>query len=199
MNKQIQAPVLSYTIWFSQRTGSTLLCKGLESTGVAGKPNEWLHEHESYNLYKKYGVVNPILLQQELWKKGLTENGVFGLKLSACEPHNGEMLKTFKQFPGCKKEFNRPQIWENAFPNHKYIWMTRRNKIRLAVSWWKAIKTNEWHRKHGTNPSEKDVRDEYLYDALNHLFNEAALREVFTQKFFMRETSFLIPSSMRTL
>ena len=35
-------PQLSYTIWFSQRTGSSLLCNALESTGVAGKPNEWL-------------------------------------------------------------------------------------------------------------------------------------------------------------
>ena len=36
-------PRLSYTIWFSQRTGSTVLCKALESTGIAGKPNEWLY------------------------------------------------------------------------------------------------------------------------------------------------------------
>ena len=36
-------PRLPYTIWFSQRTGSTLLCKALESTGIAGKPNEWFN------------------------------------------------------------------------------------------------------------------------------------------------------------
>ncbi len=28
-------PILSYTIWFSQRAGSTLLCDALESTGLA--------------------------------------------------------------------------------------------------------------------------------------------------------------------
>ncbi|WP_342799609.1 Stf0 family sulfotransferase [Hyella patelloides] len=35
-------PKLSYTIWFSQRTGSTLLCRALESTGIAGNPSEWV-------------------------------------------------------------------------------------------------------------------------------------------------------------
>lgn len=34
-------PKLSYTIWFTQRTGSTLLCQALEGTGIAGVPNEW--------------------------------------------------------------------------------------------------------------------------------------------------------------
>jgi trehalose 2-sulfotransferase len=35
-------PTQSYTIWFSQRTGSTLLNRALSSTGVAGDPGEWL-------------------------------------------------------------------------------------------------------------------------------------------------------------
>ncbi len=37
-------PKSSYTIWFSQRTGSSLLFRGLQSTGVAGHPWEWLTE-----------------------------------------------------------------------------------------------------------------------------------------------------------
>lgn len=36
-------PQLSYTTWFSQRTGSTLLCKALESIDKAGKPREWFN------------------------------------------------------------------------------------------------------------------------------------------------------------
>lgn len=45
--------------------------------------------------------------------------------------------------------------------------MTRRNKIRLAVLWWKAIKTNEFHRKRGETPKEVDIENEYLYNAIN--------------------------------
>ncbi len=40
-------PKLSYTIWFTQRTGSDLLCKAHQGTGIAGKPDEWrLHLSE---------------------------------------------------------------------------------------------------------------------------------------------------------
>ena len=177
-------PTLSYTIWFSQRTGSTLLCKALESTGLAGKPNEWLLEYDTFDLFRKYGVQSPEELQSILWKQGMTPNGVFGLKVSVSEPHNGKMIETFRKFPGCAGGISRPDVWENAFPNHKHLWMTRRDKIRLAVSWWKAIKSNEWHRRHGENPSVTDVRGEYVYDAICHLFNEAALREVLAEKFF---------------
>ncbi len=42
-------PVKSYAIWFSQRTGSTLLCKTLESTGIAGKPEEFFLDISSYS------------------------------------------------------------------------------------------------------------------------------------------------------
>lgn len=35
-------PRICYTVWFSQRNGSTLLCEGLTATGIAGKPAELL-------------------------------------------------------------------------------------------------------------------------------------------------------------
>jgi LPS sulfotransferase NodH len=177
-------PQLSYTIWFSQRTGSTLLCKALESTGVAGKPDEWLYVESTYNLYNKYNVKTPEQLQNKLWDIASTSNGVLGLKLSSYEPLMSKMVETFRSFPGCKDSFNRPEVWENAFPHHKHLWMTRRNKIRLAVSWWKAIKTGEWHLQTCEEKKQINVKDDYLYDALNHLFNEANLREALAQKFF---------------
>lgn len=130
-------PKLSYTIWFSQRTGSTLLCRALESTGIAGKPREWLPDG---NLLDKYQLDNYVELQQRLWQLGTTSNGVFGVKTGAYNPYFGNLLDTFKQFPGCNSESNNPiEIWNIAFSNCKHIYMTRRNKVRLAVSWWKAI------------------------------------------------------------
>jgi trehalose 2-sulfotransferase len=80
-NKDNMCPTLSYIIWFSQRTGSTLLCKALESTGIAGRPNEWLHDPETFNLCKTYKVNTAEALQQTLWEVGTTPNGVCGLKL----------------------------------------------------------------------------------------------------------------------
>ncbi len=178
-------PLLSYTIWFSQRTGSTLLCKALESTGVAGKPAEWLHVSSGVQLCTHYGVSSPAELQTKLWELGSTPNQVFGLKHGISEPHFSSVIETFRKFPGCNgRSCDRGEVWENAFPKGKHVFMTRRNKVRLAVSWWKAIQTQEWHRKHGAKPTKEDVRERYSFDAIDTLYVASVMREAGTQEFF---------------
>ncbi len=173
-------PKLSYTIWFTQRTGSSLLCKTLQRTGIAGNPEEWLlHPLES-------SLINEnVNLQEQLWTMGSTANGIFGLKHSFYEPHFSQLLEIFRTFPDCPPEQrNRVRIWEYTFPNHRHIFMTRRNKVRLAVSWWKAIQTQEWHRLRGESPKEADLTNAYSFDAVNHLYCECAMREAGIQEFF---------------
>lgn len=178
-------PTLSYTIWFSQRTGSTLLCKALETTGIAGKPNEWLYNPGEQNLLSQYDLNNYADLQAHLWRLGSTPNGVFGVKLSVHEPYFSDILDTLRQFPGCPQVvYPRATIWHHAFPNGRHIFMTRRNKVRLAVSWWKAIHTQEWHRDLGTIAEKPDLSDAYSFEAIDHLFNESSMREAGTQAFF---------------
>ena len=176
-------PKLSYTIWFSQRTGSTLLCRTLQSIGIAGKPSEWLSNSD---LLGKYQLNNYAELQQKLWLLGTTSNGIFGVKTGAYEPYFSNIIDAFKQFPGgCNPKLNnRVAIWNNAFPNCKHVYMTRRNKVRLAVSWWKAIQSEEWHREKGKLPNAKDIEGKYSYDAINHLFAECSMRESAIQEFF---------------
>jgi len=177
-------PRLSYTIWFSQRTGSTVLCKALESAGIAGKPNEWLHTGDR-DLLEHYKLDSYENLQAHLWHLGSTSNGVYGLKISFHEPYFRQLLDTFKRFPGCPQvEFPRAIAWEHAFPHSRHIFMTRRNKVRLAVSWWKAIKTQEWHREQGAAGPSVDLTDAYSYEAINHLYCEATMREAGIQEFF---------------
>ncbi len=176
-------PKLSYTVWFSQRTGSSLLCKTLELTDIAGKPNEWL-VHKP-NLLVDYNQPNHDELQKHIWEIGSTSNGVFGLKHSYCEPQISQLIETFRKFPNCpQNEHNRTAIWEHAFPNHRHILMTRRNKVRLAVSWWKAIQTQEWYRLQGNKPQPKELSEAYSFDAINHLYAEASMREAGLQEFF---------------
>jgi trehalose 2-sulfotransferase len=171
-------PKLCYTIWFSQRTGSSLLCKALEETGVAGKPNEWL-----LNLLER--PRENVDIQQQVWKMGGTVNGIFGLKYSFYEPHFSQLLETFRTFPDCPPdEKNRVRIWEHAFPNHRHIFMTRRNKVRLAVSWWKAIQSQRWHLLPGAFPQTVDLTEAYSFDAINHLYCECAMREAGIQEIF---------------
>ena len=59
-------PRLPYTIWFSQQTGSTLLCKALESTGIAGKPNNG-------------SIANPIFWMDSIWQIMLSRKNIYGI------------------------------------------------------------------------------------------------------------------------
>ena len=174
-------PKLSYTIWFTQRTGSTLLCQALESTGIAGRPGEWLAKQ---NLPEDYNQMTRTELQKQLWDIASTSNGVLAIKHSFYEPHFGLLMEVFKGFPNCPPgETNRATIWSNGFPNHHHIFMTRRNKVRLAVSWWKAIQSQEWHRVRGEKAKIVDLRDAYSFEAIRHLYLECSMREAGIQEF----------------
>lgn len=62
--------------------------------------------------------------------------------------------------------------------------MTRRNKVRLAVSWWRAIQSQEWHRLRGEKPKSVDLTTAYSFDAIKHLYMECSMREAGIQEFF---------------
>jgi LPS sulfotransferase NodH len=177
-------PELSYTIWFTQRTGSTLLCQTLESTGIAGVPREYFNcPPDLLTTFKK---VDHIELQEYLYKLGTTPNGIFAINHSFYEPHFSHLIQTLQKFPACSTpEAKRTDIWQQIFPNHRHIFMTRRNKVRLAVSWWRAIQSGEWHLP--TSKARKPVdlsSDAYSFDAINHLYNECSMREAGIAEFF---------------
>ena len=57
--------------------------------------------------------------------------------------------------------------------------------MRLAVSWWKAIKSGEFHRPVDTAGVESLGSDEYVFDAIRHLVLDADMREAGIQEFFI--------------
>jgi trehalose 2-sulfotransferase len=69
------------------------------------------------------------------------------------------------------------------------------DRVRLAVSWWRAVKSEEWHRANRAGtvvgdgaPTARragaDLLDQYDYDALDHLLAEVSLREAMMQEQF---------------
>ena len=179
-------PRSSYTIWFSQRTGSSLLCTAIESTGIAGRPREWFNSPP--DLLGTYRKADHAELQEYLWKLGTTDNGVFGINHSFYEPHFTQLIETLRKFPAClPTATKRTAVWEQVFPNHRHIFMTRRNKIRLAVSWWRAIQSGEWHLPVNEQRKPVDLSNAYSFDAINHLYNECSMREAGIQEFFAEE------------
>lgn len=127
----------SYVICTNPRSGSWLLAEGLESTGVAGHPREWFHEAAAQALCHKAGLPatagagdNRFLAAVK--RAGQTANGVFGLKLHYYQFE--EVQTKLHLLPG-GAELARPRRFEAAFGKVRYLWLTRRDKARQAVSY----------------------------------------------------------------
>lgn len=182
------APTKSYRIWMTPRVGSSVLCKGLEATGIAGKPGEFLTLHGEENFQEKYSVHNYEALREKIWKLCTTENGVFGIKHSWFKIREDYLIKEFYPLKGLPipKQPNFEELFVDLIPNCRHIFLTRRNKIRQAVSWWKAIKDNVWHLEKGDAHKNEVAFYEENYDfaALSHLWKEAMLRECAIQNYF---------------
>jgi len=163
-------PDRSSIIWFSQRTGSTLLAAALASTGNAGSSREALNDRDpaTFTLDELHQV----------WQQGMTSNGFFSLKYGPTRGSFDAWTQAFRTVQGLPAHFSAAEIWATTFPNCRHIFITRRDKVRLAVSWWRAIQSGEWHRPRGETPHLIDLTDSYSYEAVDHLFVEASLREV---------------------
>ena len=181
-------PTKSYRIWMSQRNGSSLLCKGLESTGIAGKPGEHLFFYGHNSLSEKYEVNTYEALRDKIWEKGISENGVLGVKHSWMTFHHSTMTKELLELRGMEvgEMLNHEAAIADLLPNCKHIFLTRRNKIRQAVSWWKAIKDKVWHLEKGESHQNEAAfyEEHYDFDALSSLVKEANLRECAIQAYF---------------
>ena len=125
-------PHKSYRIWFSQRNGSTLLCKGLEQTGICGIPGEYFNLMDASSLCDKYNVDTYGQLKETIWKLGTSSNGVFGIKHSLHASYSGRIFKEIKKLKGIPQdaEIDRQELLSDLFPNCKHIFLTRRNMQR---------------------------------------------------------------------
>lgn len=180
-------PKQSYIIWFTPRTGSTYVSELLAATGHMGTPGELFNIGPDTSLAKTYQVHSYESLVQGLWERGSSPNGVFGVKFSLYHEVWAQIVKEIHELkreplPSATYE---GQFLGEIFPNCKHIYLTRRNKIRQAVSWWKAIKKGVWHMR------EKERWDEeafystnYDFNALSYLLTEISVRECAMEAFF---------------
>jgi trehalose 2-sulfotransferase len=196
-------PTLSYLICTTPRSGSTLLCEALENTGIAGRPEEYYQHRRKTGLprrpreYFEDGLpleVADVLgrgsrVDHELeefdprrfpsyrayldWtiERGMTPNGVFGAKV---------MWGYFNGFVDRLRDVHGDAIMptrtvlERTFGDLHWIFLTRRDKLRQAVSLWKALQNWTWRSEAGNGQgSAHDLR--YSYAGIDHLVRQ--LRE----------------------
>ncbi|MBV9804316.1 MAG: sulfotransferase [Solirubrobacterales bacterium] len=187
-------PESCFFICHTLRCGSTLLCDALSSTAVAGYPEEYFPERLRNGRLSLATVA--ALKDPDVWRSdwsstpfddclnrvlssGTSVNGVFASKVKWSNmPYLGEALGT--------SQLGRPlaERLDGVFPNLRYIWITRRDKVRQAVSLAKARQSAEW--KAMSAAAQRSGRLDYSFHvvdvALRRIVQEeCAWEEYFTQ------------------
>jgi len=171
----------TYIICATQRSGSTLLCHLLKNTGLAGAPGElFIPLLNDIRTGKSFDLVERI--QTELAQRA-SANGVSGVKLM-----NGQLeriLPVLRQT--CKDPgLSNVDLLNKAFPNLSFIWITREDKLRQAISLSRAEHTQAWE-KHNSGQAKRpswhtQVTPFYLQAALKRVEE----RELYWEDFFAR-------------
>jgi LPS sulfotransferase NodH len=189
--------MLSYLVCATPRSGSTLLCHALDQTGVAGHPEEYFEAlrqsgrprrpHEYFDPDRHVNIVERLAFREmpdgggrpsPLWhpetygdylewalREGTTPNGVFGAKLMW--GYLGDFAQLLRGIEGMAGRA-LPDLLERAFPGLRYVQITRRDKVRQAVSLWKAVQTQAWKQEPGDQGTPV-VEPVFSFRAINYL------------------------------
>jgi LPS sulfotransferase NodH len=135
----------TYLVCATQRSGSTLLCKALSATGVAGRPEEYFEALEATGLpaqprdylpelgdelrlpaLRHGDPLPPFAARLEAARRaGTTPNGVFGAKVMW--------------------SYGAPVLAALGGSDARWVLVRRRDKLRQAISLWRAIQTRQWN------------------------------------------------------
>jgi LPS sulfotransferase NodH len=187
-------PVRSYLVCATQRSGSTLLCELLKDTAVAGRPDEYfeavrdtgvpphprdylgsvpgtaaIREDPAPVEAPAYSALAGLTSYREhlerTFRAGTTPNGVFGSKLMWNQlPELEALAGQLPEYAGLQGA----ELLATLFGDPLYVWVSRRDKVRQAVSMWRALQSRSWR-------ADEDRRDAggpelvYSYDAIAHL------------------------------
>jgi LPS sulfotransferase NodH len=135
-----------YIVAATPRTGSYSLCEGLGATGVAGRPTEFFNPVSISALSKRWQLHNDVSFDDYFLaakQHGSTLNGVFGFKIHWFQLEN---LATAAGISGQPE-----QVLERLFPAAKFVNVVRRYRLGQAMSYYRAMATEEWWLIDGYN------------------------------------------------
>jgi trehalose 2-sulfotransferase len=206
-------PRRSYLVCATPRSGSTLLCDLLDRTGVAGHPQEYFEAlrhsglprrpHEYFDHVLHADIVQRLASREmpqgpptpsDLWvperydrylewalEDGTTDNGVFGAKLMW--GYLDDFVTLLRSIDDSWAGLRVRDVLRRAFRDPRFVRITREDKVRQAVSLWKAVQTQAWRAGKGDAP-----RGEPEYDAraLRHLVRQLTDHERSWEEWFDR-------------
>lgn len=165
-------PKKSYLICFTQRSGSNLLVSGLKWPRVAGEPSEYFNEWKEVTpeapWFQDWGTRSFEDNLDCVFDYGTTSNGVFGSKVLWYNAHYlNRILEQKPQY----QQLSMAERLARTFPDVRYIWVTRRDKVRQAVSLMKAKQSDAWIQSSAADAGSRDI-------SFNFQLIDSALRQI---------------------
>jgi LPS sulfotransferase NodH len=222
----------AFLVCATPRSGSTLVCQALKKTRVAGRPEEYFEalrhsgrprRPEEYfigigdkSIFDQLGersVGDEPQPRSPLWSRtaydrylewaietGTTPNGVFSAKLMW--GYFGDFVSLLRNVPRYR-DLSLAELLPAVFPDLTYLRVVRANKIRQAVSLWKAVQTANWREEDARANRPLDDLDEasdappyrsflqdhrpqlrFHYRAIEHLLEQILIEEASWDAFF---------------
>ena len=127
-----------------QRAGSWLLCHALEDTGLLGCPAEYFHRGDEEFWRGWWGAADEDAFLRAVRDKPVTPNGVWASKMM--QNYLADAVARLRAWPplGLAPGTPDPAVLTAAFPGPRYVWLRRQDKVRQAISWWRADATGQW-------------------------------------------------------
>jgi LPS sulfotransferase NodH len=179
--------VNSYLICATPRSGSTLLCGLLRSTGIAGRPESYFRRQDLSAYADQWGVprsghavTDVDAFVRAAVAAGSTPNGVFGARIMW-----GTMTELTDALASASDSgpASSVELLTRAFGRTRFLHLRRIDTVAQAVSWARSEQTHYWHpgdeaAAGGREPSfDRGLIDELVSTITAH---EAAWRDWFT-------------------
>ena len=115
---------------------------------------------------------------ERTFELGTTSNGVFGSKLMWDQVGELHALATaLPEYAG----LDTAQLLARLFGGPAYVWVSRRDKARQAVSMWRALQTRSWRHGPEANAEREPV---YRFEGIDHLVRSFEDDDRSWQEFF---------------
>jgi LPS sulfotransferase NodH len=221
----------AFLVCATPRSGSTLVCQALRKTGVAGRPEEYfetlLHSGRPRRPEEYFvGIEDKSILDHlgernmgddprdrpPRWSRtaydrylewaietGTTPNGVFSAKLMW--GYFGDFTSLLRNIPRYS-DLALAELLPAVFPDLTFVRVVRANKIRQAVSLWKAVQTMNWRDDAARGDGAADIGGageappyrsfledhrpqlRFHYRAISHLLDQILIEEASWDAFF---------------
>lgn len=148
LGRQQSVPMLGgYFICATPRTGSTLLCGLLASSGVAGRPESYFRAQDEQTWASRFGLGGSYShgnFVREARAHSTTDNGVFGARLMWGTLE--ELVDRVRPTTTARSDLD---VLQAAFGEIRFVHLWCEDVLAQAVSWALAEKSNVWHATPG--------------------------------------------------